>query len=169
MNQELSSSDIIGEHKKDKVREENNKGVLVSSGGSSLRTPAGLVWLRLCGHYSKEVSHTCKNNSYSLNVNELSFGRRRENELPAPFFISLPPCTLARKHILKLGRPVGLSVLTIVGEHICGNQLLSLGSTYHHNIWMRSPLLGGTTNVQFITDLAHASFNHTDCYAMTCI
>lgn len=135
------------EEKKDKVREENNKGVLVSSGGSSVRTPAGLSWLGFCGRYSKEVLHRCKNNSYTLNMNDLSFGRRRKNELRAPFFISLPPCILARKHILKLGTPVGLSVMAIVGEGICGNQFLPLVSKYHHNIWMRSPLLGGTTNV----------------------
>lgn len=90
--------------KRDKVRKENNKGVLVSSGGSSFRTPAGLLWFRFCGRYSKEVLCTCKNNSYTLNVNDLSFGSRRKNELQAPFFHFFTTLYTGKKAHFKIGK-----------------------------------------------------------------
>lgn len=56
LNWELSSRDFIGEE--DKVREENNERVLVSSVGSSFRTPGGLLqlWVFL---WTMQQSFTC--------------------------------------------------------------------------------------------------------------
>lgn len=165
LNQELSSRDILGGEKKDKVREGNNERVLVSSGGSSFRTPAGLSWLSsLWTLQRRRVLHTCKANSYALTGNDFSFGNRRKTELQTPVFISLPPSILARKHILKSGRPAGLWWL-LLGKAFVGtdSSLLFPGITamfgwgLHHREEFLSP----------VTALVHASFNAIDSYAVT--
>lgn len=150
--------------KKDKVREGNNGRVLVSSGGSSFRSPAGLSWLiSLWTLQQRRALRTHKDNSYTLTGNDFSFGNREKPNSKHPFSISLPPSILARKHILKSARPAGLWGLLLGKASVGTDSSLSfpgITAIFGRGLHYWEELLSS------VTALVHTSFNASNSFTV---